>query len=316
MPSYKGYNYVLAAIDIASRRVWAFALKKKTLDAVVRNLKSIVDNHTNQHRILSFRFDNGTEFKNSKMTEWCKEENINMIYGAPLNSEGGGPIERWNETYKQMNKTLKIVDWVSTLNSTVKAYNNKIHRGLKGKTPFEAYQEKMPVAGKVIPLSSLEIDRSLDENTENCYQKGDKVLMFAKRTNNNRINSTESWYRGPWFVVRRNKDNRTYYLIDEDKNQERKCSYRQMKRFTEPTARIRAHIEFEELRQHYFPKWIDEMKFFDPEKMENDNITSENNLTENFGRSMKTRNSTVRSSTSSDDIMVYHLDKGNNNISN
>ena len=47
---------------------------------------------------MKIRSDNGTEFKNMKIEEWCDEEGIKHEFSATYTSQQNGVVERKNKT--------------------------------------------------------------------------------------------------------------------------------------------------------------------------------------------------------------------------
>ena len=48
--------------------------------------------------IVNIRSDNGTEFKNMKIEEWCDEEGIKHEFSATYTPQQNGVVERKNKT--------------------------------------------------------------------------------------------------------------------------------------------------------------------------------------------------------------------------
>ena len=81
--SITGDKYCLVVTDDYSRFSWVSFLKTKdeTFDSLMALFKKIENLY--QRRIKRIRSDNGTEFKNSKMEEFCNERGILHEFSAP-----------------------------------------------------------------------------------------------------------------------------------------------------------------------------------------------------------------------------------------
>ena len=72
-----GVNFLLLCIDVFSRKLWVRVLKRKTAKETLTQLKNIIDTAGKPETIHS---DRGTEMKNKLFLEYCKENNIKVIY--------------------------------------------------------------------------------------------------------------------------------------------------------------------------------------------------------------------------------------------
>ena len=143
-PSHK---WVLHVVDHFSKFSWLYPLYSKETDQVIPLL---------QQQFFSFGFpdilhsDNGREFKNRKMSEFCKANNIKQVHGAPRNPSTQGLVERNNRTVKEnMNNILKekkqdMKKWCSILNEAAYKKNITVHSAIK-KTPYEAVFGMLPI---------------------------------------------------------------------------------------------------------------------------------------------------------------------------
>ncbi|KAF5814504.1 putative RNA-directed DNA polymerase [Helianthus annuus] len=90
--------YYLVVTDDYSRFSWVSFLKSKdeTFDSLMALFKKIENLY--QRRIKRIRSDNGTEFKNNKMEEFCDERGILHEFSAPYTPQQNGVAERKNKT--------------------------------------------------------------------------------------------------------------------------------------------------------------------------------------------------------------------------
>ena len=71
-------------VDHFTKYGWIVPLKDKKAENILIAFKKWVTTHNVP---LSLQTDNGTEFKNSLLTEFCKQMKIKQIFGTPYNPE-------------------------------------------------------------------------------------------------------------------------------------------------------------------------------------------------------------------------------------
>ncbi|KAL9996280.1 putative RNA-directed DNA polymerase [Helianthus debilis subsp. tardiflorus] len=101
-----GDSYCLVVTDDYSRFSWVMFLKSKdeTFDSLMVLFKKIENLY--QRPICRIRSDNGTEFKNSKMEEYCDERGILHEFSAPYTPQQNGVAERKNRTLIETARTM------------------------------------------------------------------------------------------------------------------------------------------------------------------------------------------------------------------
>jgi hypothetical protein len=74
--SNAGMRYILTAIDMYSRRAWAFPIKTKEPTVILPHLKEImVELIKNKYKFITFTSDAGNEFK-GVVKKWLDVNNI------------------------------------------------------------------------------------------------------------------------------------------------------------------------------------------------------------------------------------------------
>ncbi|GJU15106.1 retrovirus-related pol polyprotein from transposon TNT 1-94 [Tanacetum coccineum] len=81
-----------------SRYTWIFFLKKKSdaADCIMSFIRKIET--LNEVRVKELRSDNGTEFRNHKLEEFCDKKGISHNFSSPCTPEQNGVAERRNRT--------------------------------------------------------------------------------------------------------------------------------------------------------------------------------------------------------------------------
>ena len=100
---------MLTFIDEFSRKAWVYVLQDKAEvpKTTIQILKYIKNNF--QYKAKYFQTDNGKEYKNKKVENYCKNNGIMKIYSPPYNPQNNGKVERFNYTIIDCAKT--ILNW-------------------------------------------------------------------------------------------------------------------------------------------------------------------------------------------------------------
>lgn len=100
---------ISSIIDQFSRFGYIYQLKNKETSTVLKKIKKFLSIIGNPKE---FGFDNGKEFKNKLLEEYCKEENIDIIHGIPYMPHSQGTVERFHlknqETYRKYLCRIRI----------------------------------------------------------------------------------------------------------------------------------------------------------------------------------------------------------------
>lgn len=125
-------DLVILGIDFFSRKVYGKALKSKNSGKILEFIKNIHD----KLPIKCLVTDNGKEFNNEMLNNYCRENNIERVFTIPYYHQSNGRIERANRTVREALKhargpTKKV------LANVIASYNKTYHRGI-GMSPDEA----------------------------------------------------------------------------------------------------------------------------------------------------------------------------------
>ncbi|GKB36713.1 retrovirus-related pol polyprotein from transposon TNT 1-94 [Tanacetum coccineum] len=91
-------KYTLVIVDEYSRYTWVYFLKKKS--QAPETIMSFIKRVENQNdiKVKQLRTDNGTEFRNSILVNFCDEKGISQNFSSPYTPEQNGVAERKNRT--------------------------------------------------------------------------------------------------------------------------------------------------------------------------------------------------------------------------
>lgn len=94
----RGGEYFVTFIDDYSRKTWIYFLKTK--DEVFhhfREFKALVENMTGK-KIKVLRLDNGGEYTDKDLTNFCAKEGIKKEWTTPYNPKQNGIVEQKNRS--------------------------------------------------------------------------------------------------------------------------------------------------------------------------------------------------------------------------
>ena len=143
-------KYCLVIVDDFTRFSWNFFLhsKDEASQLIINHIKA-VDNDS-RWNVKRIRSDNGTEFKNSIMKEFCSEKGITHTFSAPRTPQQNGVVERKNRTLIEAARTmleeskLPTYFWVEAINTACYTQNISIINQAQGKTPYQLMKNKKP----------------------------------------------------------------------------------------------------------------------------------------------------------------------------
>ena len=99
-------TYVLVVVDDFSRFSWVFFLEsKEEVFGFVQDLILRLNNES-YGRVRAIRSDNGTEFRNSRMDNFCSDHGLDHQFSSPYTPPQNGVVERKNRTLVEMARTM------------------------------------------------------------------------------------------------------------------------------------------------------------------------------------------------------------------
>ena len=143
-------KYCLVIVDDFSKFTWTYFLhsKDEASEIIINHIKIVNNNPDLQVRRI--RSDNGTEFKNSVMREFCEEKGIMHEFSAPRTPQQNGVVERKNRTLIEAARTLlgesklPTYFWAEAVNTTCFTQNISLINQAQGMTPYQLFKGKKP----------------------------------------------------------------------------------------------------------------------------------------------------------------------------
>jgi hypothetical protein len=147
--SIHGNQYFILAVDDYGRYVTVNPMKKKNeANQYVKDYLTYLIAHERMPEAI--RIDEGKEFDNKDLKDWCRSKGIVMEFTAPESSSQNGVAERMNRTLVELARTmLKARDlpfflWDLAVLHAAYLRNRTHTHAVKGKTPYEIWENKRP----------------------------------------------------------------------------------------------------------------------------------------------------------------------------
>ncbi|GJS50759.1 putative ribonuclease H-like domain-containing protein [Tanacetum coccineum] len=197
-------SYCLVVTDDFSRFSWVFFLATK--DETSGILKTFITGIENQldHKVKVIRCDNGTEFKNSVMNQFCEMKGIKREFSVARTPQQNGVAERKNRTLIEAARTM-LVDsklpttfWAEAVNTACYVLNRVLVIKPHNKTPYELIRGRPPLIDFMKPfgcpvtiLNTRDHLGKFDEKADEGYFVGYSVISKAMRVFNKRTRIVE-----------------------------------------------------------------------------------------------------------------------------
>nr|GEV73917.1 retrovirus-related Pol polyprotein from transposon TNT 1-94 [Tanacetum cinerariifolium] len=192
-------SYFLVITDDYSRFTWVFFLATK--DETTPILKTFITDLENQLslKVKVIRSDNGTEFKNSDLNQFCGLKGIKREFSVPRTPQQNGIAERKNRTLIEAARTmladllLPILFWAEAVNTACYVQNRVLVTKPHNKTPYELLHGRTPSIGFMRPfgyhvtiLNTLDPLAKLQRKVDEGFLVGYSVCSKAFRVFNSR----------------------------------------------------------------------------------------------------------------------------------
>ncbi|GJV20611.1 putative ribonuclease H-like domain-containing protein [Tanacetum coccineum] len=150
--------YCLVVTDDFSRFSWVFFLATKNETSGI--LKAFITGIENQinHRVKIIRCDNGTEFKNKEMNQFCEMKGIKREFSVARTPKQNGVAERKNKTLIEATRTmladskLPTTFWTKAVNTACYVHNRVLVIKPHNKTPYELFNGRPPTISFMRPF--------------------------------------------------------------------------------------------------------------------------------------------------------------------
>nr|GEW69343.1 putative ribonuclease H-like domain-containing protein [Tanacetum cinerariifolium] len=192
--------YCLVMTNDFSRFTWTFFIRTKDeTSSILRNFITKIEN-LKDPKVKIIRCDNGGEFKNKEMNEFCTKKGIRREFNNARTPQQNGVAERRNRTLIEATRTmladakLPVTFWAEAVNIACYVQNKVLVNKSQNKTPYELFNSRIPAIGFLRPfgchvmiLNTLDhlgkFDAKWDEGYFVRYSLFSKAFrVFNKRT--------------------------------------------------------------------------------------------------------------------------------------
>jgi len=212
----RGFRYILVVINVFSKYVWAYPVKRKSGEAVTQGMKKVFSNSIPKN----LQTDMGKEFYNKHFQDLMKKFNVNH-YSSYSNLKSS-IVERCNRTLKNMMwKEFSFqgsYKWLDLLPKIVEKYNSTKHRttGFKPRD-VNTKNEKVILAKAYSHLKH--IDPKLPK-----YKLDDRVRISKYREAFSK-GYTPNWSNEIFKIAEIKLTNPTTYILEDSNNQKIKGGF-------------------------------------------------------------------------------------------
>ncbi|GKA35061.1 putative ribonuclease H-like domain-containing protein [Tanacetum coccineum] len=151
-------SYCLVITDDCTRFSWVFFLASKDkTSGILHNFIRQIENQLS-HRVKIIRSDNGTEFKNRDMLEFCGNKGIKQEYSNARTPQQNGVAERMNRTLIEAARTmladslLPTTFWAEAVSTACYIFNRVRVTKPQNKTPYELLFGHKPIIRYIRPF--------------------------------------------------------------------------------------------------------------------------------------------------------------------
>ncbi|GJS36552.1 reverse transcriptase domain-containing protein [Tanacetum coccineum] len=182
---------------LRTRFCWVFFLASK--DETSGILQTFIRQIENQlsHRVKIIRSDNGTEFKNRDMLEFCGNKGIKQEYSNARTPQQNGVAERMNRTLIEAARTmladslLPTTFWAEAVSTACYIFNRVRVTKPQHKTPYELLFGHKPIISYIRPfgchvtiLDTLSVLGKFDRKSDEGFLVGYSLNSKAYRVYN------------------------------------------------------------------------------------------------------------------------------------
>ncbi|GJX31433.1 putative ribonuclease H-like domain-containing protein [Tanacetum coccineum] len=197
-------TYCLVVTDDFSRFSWVFFLA--TTDETSGILKTFITSIKNQinHKVKIIRCDNGTEFKNNDMKQFCRIKGIKREFSVARTPQQNEVTKRKNRTLIEAARTmladslLPTTFWAEAVNTACYVLNRVLVTKPHNKTPYELLHGIPPSISFMRPfgcpvtiLNTLDPIGKFDGKADEGFLVGYSINSKAFRVFNTRTRKVE-----------------------------------------------------------------------------------------------------------------------------
>jgi len=228
----RGARYILAILDVFSKYIQLYPIKKATTETILR--KIITEFIPKVGPIEQLLTDNGTQFHSKKWFRQTKALGIQLRHTTTYHPESN-PVERANREIGRMLRTYchaKHTNWVRWL-PNIEYWINNSHHQSTGHTPIHIMFGQEPGTNITDAIQFPDHDHTMDsEPIIEVVRKKLKSKAEARNRNKDQGKKFKQYQvgqQGPYTIIE-TSDNNTVFLVDQS-NQVIRCNVKNIKPF-------------------------------------------------------------------------------------
>ena len=172
----KGARFLVLIIDVYSRFLWVYPIKKKTTKELMGTIGKLLA----KKKPKNLTFDRESGIMSNKFRAHLKKLNITLYNPEKQPNDFKGAtsiVERANRTIRTLITRFRVANkdkrWISNLPRIVKGYNESPHRSLKWKTPKEVYRDQNSEENMIRKIFTFKIGSfvRIRVTRKNIYEK-------------------------------------------------------------------------------------------------------------------------------------------------
>ncbi|GJU30413.1 putative ribonuclease H-like domain-containing protein [Tanacetum coccineum] len=197
-------KYCLVVTDDYSRFTWVFFLTMKDetseiLKSFIKEIENLVDK-----KVKIIRSDNGTEFKNKVLDDFCREKGIKRQYSVARTPQQNGVAKRRNRILIEADRTvladskLPTTFWAEAVSTAFYVQNRVLVVKPHNKTPYELFRGFKPALSFMRPfgchvtiLNTLDSLGKFDGKSDEGFFVGYSLSSKAFRVYNTKTRRVE-----------------------------------------------------------------------------------------------------------------------------
>ncbi|GJW78639.1 putative ribonuclease H-like domain-containing protein [Tanacetum coccineum] len=192
-------TYCLVITDDFSRFSWVFFLRTKDeTSGILKDFIRQIENQLNQ-KVKTIRCDNGTEFKNKDVIEFCGSKGIKREYSNARTPQQNGVAERKNRTLIEAARTM-LADsflpntfWAEAVSTACYVLNRVLVTKPHNKTPYELLTGKLPIISYIRPFGChVTILNTIDHLGKFAGKSDEGFLVGSENQANNHAGPQEA----------------------------------------------------------------------------------------------------------------------------
>lgn len=186
--THDGKRYFVTMIDDHSHFTKVYLVRQKSdVPEIIKNYIQETEREKNE-KVSCIRCDNGGEYANNDLKNWCIKKGIRMDFTVPYTPQLNGRSERFNRTILEktramlFNKNMENEMWGEAVLSAVYIINRLPSDALQKRTPYEIWNGRCPDISNIQEFGTYMYSKHLGHLKK--LQPRSKKLIMVGYTNN------------------------------------------------------------------------------------------------------------------------------------